>query len=104
MLVSSKTAAGRNTTRRQRADIFPYLTLPPPALAPPSPAFSAAVEKAAGIIADKWPEAKTWAVKCDVSKEADTKNMVDGTVERFGRLDVLVRRPVAFGCFKGMRC
>ncbi|KAG8980837.1 hypothetical protein FRB90_007450, partial [Tulasnella sp. 427] len=47
------------------------------------------VEDAAALIAQRWPNAATAAIKCDVSKEADVKAAVDLAVEKFGRLDVM---------------
>ncbi|WWC85207.1 uncharacterized protein L201_000066 [Kwoniella dendrophila CBS 6074] len=48
-----------------------------------------AVEQAAEKINKKFPGAKAVAVKCDVSKEDDVKQMVDKAVQEFGRLDVI---------------
>ncbi|WVQ78231.1 hypothetical protein IAT38_000314 [Cryptococcus sp. DSM 104549] len=47
------------------------------------------VEAAATLINTHFPESKTVAVKCDVSKELEVKAMVEKAVEVFGRLDVL---------------
>ncbi|WWD15645.1 hypothetical protein CI109_100067 [Kwoniella shandongensis] len=48
-----------------------------------------AVEKAAELINKHYPSANAVSIKCDVSKEAEVKAMVDKAVEVFGRLDVL---------------
>ena len=50
-----------------------------------------AVAKAAELINANFPTAQAVGVKCDVSKEAEVKAMVDRAVQEFGRLDVLVR-------------
>lgn len=50
-----------------------------------------AVSKAADLITANFPTAKAIGVKCDVSKEAEVKEMIDRAVQEFGRLDVLVR-------------
>ncbi|KAI9638423.1 uncharacterized protein MKK02DRAFT_42814 [Dioszegia hungarica] len=47
------------------------------------------VAKAAEILRSQFPDAEVDSVKCDVSKEADVKAMVDRAVEKWGRLDVL---------------
>ncbi|RSH83298.1 uncharacterized protein EHS24_006973 [Apiotrichum porosum] len=49
----------------------------------------AAVTAAAKLVAERFPTSEAIAVKCDVSKEADIKNLVDTAVAKFGRLDVL---------------
>ena len=51
-----------------------------------------AVTKAAELVNANFPTAKAVGVKCDVSKEADVKAMIDRAVSEFGRLDVLVCR------------
>ncbi|THG94689.1 hypothetical protein EW026_g6824, partial [Hermanssonia centrifuga] len=48
-----------------------------------------AAEKAAKLVAERFPNVKALAVKADVSKEADIKAAVDKAVETFGRLDVM---------------
>ncbi|WVR04948.1 hypothetical protein IAU60_001960 [Kwoniella sp. DSM 27419] len=48
-----------------------------------------ALESAADKINARFPGAQAVAVKCDVSKEAEIKAMVDKAVEVFGRLDVV---------------
>lgn len=50
------------------------------------------VQKAADILRQQFPDAEVDSVKCDVSKEADVKAMVERAVEKWGRLDVLVSR------------
>lgn len=50
---------------------------------------SAACEAAANETAEA-TGAKALAVRCDVTDEADVRGLVDRTVERFGRLDILV--------------
>jgi NAD(P)-dependent dehydrogenase (short-subunit alcohol dehydrogenase family) len=57
----------------------------------------AAVEKAASLIKERVPNAKTAVIKADVSKEADVKAAVDLAVKEFGRLDVMVCGRVFFG-------
>ncbi|GAA5994320.1 uncharacterized protein JCM10292_001994 [Rhodotorula paludigena] len=49
-----------------------------------------AAKRAVELIQQQFPDApKAIAVKCDVSKEADIKQMVATAVETFGRLDVM---------------
>ncbi|KAF9263683.1 NAD(P)-binding protein [Marasmius fiardii PR-910] len=48
-----------------------------------------AVQKATGLIKDRYPNIKAIAVKCDVGKEEDIKGVVDLAVKEFGRLDVM---------------
>lgn len=55
-----------------------------------------AAEKAAKIIEGKYPNAKTIAVKTDVGKESDIKALVEDTVSKFGRLDIMVYCIVIF--------
>ncbi|KAK7060271.1 hypothetical protein VNI00_001036 [Paramarasmius palmivorus] len=49
----------------------------------------AAAQKGAEVIAQRYPNVKAVALKCDVSKEEDIKNAVDEAVKQFGRLDVM---------------
>lgn len=49
-----------------------------------------AVLKAAEIVRQQFPSSEAEGIKCDVSKEADVKAMIDRAVEKWGRLDVLV--------------
>lgn len=49
----------------------------------------AAADKAAAMISEKLPNAKTMTSKTDVSAEKDVKAVVDATVQRFGRLDIM---------------
>lgn len=51
---------------------------------------SAAVEKAHASIKERYPDARSLPVKCDVGKEADVKAAVEAAVAAFGRLDVMV--------------
>ena len=51
----------------------------------------AAVEKAAKVVAERYPNVKSAWIRADVSKEVDIKAAVDKSVELFGRLDVMVR-------------
>lgn len=51
-----------------------------------------AVEKAAKLVSQRFPNIKAAAFKADVSKETEVKAAVDKTVELFGRFDVIVRR------------
>jgi NAD(P)-dependent dehydrogenase (short-subunit alcohol dehydrogenase family) len=50
-----------------------------------------AAQKAAKLVAERFPHAKAVATRADVSKEADIKAAVDLAVKEFGRLDVMVR-------------
>lgn len=50
----------------------------------------AAVVKAAELVSANFPTSKAVGVKCDVSKEAEVKAMIDRAVQEGGRLDVLV--------------
>ncbi len=50
----------------------------------------AALQAAEELIKQRTPNAVTLAIKCDVSKESDVKQMVDQTIEKFKRLDVMV--------------
>ena len=47
-------------------------------------------ERTASHISKLYPDAKTLALKTDVGKEADIKRLVETTVEKFGRLDIMV--------------
>jgi NAD(P)-dependent dehydrogenase (short-subunit alcohol dehydrogenase family) len=51
----------------------------------------AAVEKAAKLITERYPNINVLPLKADVGKEADIKIAVDTAVKQFGRLDVMVR-------------
>lgn len=54
----------------------------------------AAADKAASLIEKEFGGQlgiKAFAVKTDVSKEEEVKGLVDFAVEKFGRLDVMVR-------------
>ncbi|ESK93712.1 short-chain dehydrogenase [Moniliophthora roreri MCA 2997] len=46
-------------------------------------------QKGADLIAQRYPNVKALALKCDVSKEEEIKNAVDTAVKEFGRLDVM---------------
>ncbi|KAL4241529.1 NAD(P)-binding domain superfamily protein [Abortiporus biennis] len=48
-----------------------------------------AAEKVQKLIAERYPNVKSAAIKADVSKESDIKAAVDKAVELFGRLDVM---------------
>jgi NAD(P)-dependent dehydrogenase (short-subunit alcohol dehydrogenase family) len=48
-----------------------------------------AADNAAAMISRGLPNAKTMVFKADVSIEKDIKDMVDATVSRFGRLDIM---------------
>lgn len=50
-------------------------------------------EKGAALIATRFPNVKTLAVKADVGKENDIKAAVDLAVKELGRLDVMVSLP-----------
>lgn len=50
-----------------------------------------AVEKAASLINQRFPNVKALAVKADVAKEQDIKSAVEVAVKEFGRLDIMVR-------------
>ena len=43
------------------------------------------------MISERYPSVGSLPIKCDVGKEDDIKNVVDKAVEKFGRLDVMVR-------------
>jgi NAD(P)-dependent dehydrogenase (short-subunit alcohol dehydrogenase family) len=49
-----------------------------------------AVQKAAGIVGQRYPNIKALAVRADVGQESDVKAAVDTAVEEFGRLDIMV--------------
>lgn len=51
----------------------------------------AEAQKAAIIIAERFPNMKAIATKADVGQEADVKAAVDLAIKEFGRLDVMVR-------------
>ena len=54
-----------------------------------------AANKTHALLKETYPNAlEAITVKVDVGKEADIKALVDKAVEKFGRLDVMVRRPV----------
>jgi hypothetical protein len=57
----------------------------------------AAAEKAVAIITSQSPNAKAIALRADVGKESDVKELVERAVETFGRLDVMVSVRVACG-------
>ncbi|KAI9574495.1 hypothetical protein HD554DRAFT_2201506 [Boletus coccyginus] len=48
-----------------------------------------AVEKAASLINQRFPNVKALAVKADVAKEQDIKSAVEVAVKEFGRLDIM---------------
>lgn len=50
----------------------------------------AAVEKLSNTIKERYPNVKSVAVKCDVSKESEVQGSIDLAVKEFGRLDVMV--------------
>jgi NAD(P)-dependent dehydrogenase (short-subunit alcohol dehydrogenase family) len=49
-----------------------------------------AVERGAALIKERYPNSQAIAVKCDVSKEIEIESLVKTTVDKFGRLDVMV--------------
>jgi NAD(P)-dependent dehydrogenase (short-subunit alcohol dehydrogenase family) len=49
----------------------------------------AAADKAKELVDKAAPNAQTLVFKADVAKEKDIKELVDVTVSRFGRLDVM---------------
>ena len=51
----------------------------------------AAAHRAAEYVNAQFPNCEAEAIKCDVSLESDVRGMVERAVERWGRLDVLVR-------------
>jgi NAD(P)-dependent dehydrogenase (short-subunit alcohol dehydrogenase family) len=51
-------------------------------------------KKAAALINERYPNVKAIAYKVDVGKEEDIKAAVDVAVKDFGRLDVMVSRPI----------
>lgn len=57
-----------------------------------------ALESTVAALQKEFSDAQVLAVKCDVSKENEVKNMVAVTVDRFGRIDYAVNcAGVAFG-------
>lgn len=50
-----------------------------------------AVTRATQLVRSNFPASEAYGVKADVSKETDVASMVQTAVERWGRLDVLVR-------------
>ncbi|KAL6298733.1 short-chain dehydrogenase [Sparassis latifolia] len=48
-----------------------------------------AVKKTKTLLDGRFPNVKAIAIKADVGKESEVKNMVDETVKAFGRLDVM---------------
>lgn len=50
----------------------------------------AAAETVVALIKERSPNAKLLAIKTDVGKEEDIKDLVDRTVKEYGRLDVMV--------------
>lgn len=54
-------------------------------------------EHTASHITKLYPNAKSLVLKTDVGKEADVKRLVEATVEKFGRLDVMVSRALLLG-------
>ncbi|KAG9034321.1 hypothetical protein FRB95_013357 [Tulasnella sp. JGI-2019a] len=50
-----------------------------------------AVESVSALIKERYPNAKARPIKCDVSKEAEIKMLVDTAVKDFGRLDIMVK-------------
>ncbi|KAJ4472194.1 hypothetical protein J3R30DRAFT_1043253 [Lentinula aciculospora] len=46
-------------------------------------------KKGVEIIANRYPNVKAIAIRCDVSKEKDIKDSVDTAVKEFGRLDIM---------------
>ena len=55
-----------------------------------------AILKAAELVKSRYPTSEAIGLKCDVSKEPEVKALVQGAVDQFGRLDVLVSRFVTF--------
>lgn len=53
-------------------------------------------EPAAREIAGKYGANSTMSVACDVSREDQVKAMVDKTIERFGKIDILVNNAALF--------
>jgi enoyl-[acyl-carrier-protein] reductase (NADH) len=49
-----------------------------------------AAQKAAEYITKQYPSSECQSIKCDVSSEADIKQLVEGAVAKWGRLDVMV--------------
>lgn len=48
-----------------------------------------AVERAASLVKERYPDVSVIAVKCDVSKEVEVEHLVKTAVTSFGRLDVM---------------
>ena len=53
-----------------------------------------AAHKGAAIIAERYPNVKAIATKADVGKESDVKCAVEQAVKTFGRLDIMVYKPL----------
>jgi NAD(P)-dependent dehydrogenase (short-subunit alcohol dehydrogenase family) len=47
-------------------------------------------QRAADLIAERYPNVKALALKTDVGKEDEVRQAVDTTIQEFGRLDVMV--------------
>lgn len=52
-----------------------------------------AAQKAQKRVQAKYPESKSIAIKCDVSKESEVEACVQLALKEFGRLDIMVRLP-----------
>jgi len=61
----------------------------------------AVISRAAEALRSKYPSSEAIGVKCDVSKESDIEAMIAAAVERWGRLDVLVRCATAAAHTRG---
>lgn len=48
------------------------------------------IDKLTALASQMAPDERILCVKCDVSVEEECKNLIDKTVERFGRVDILV--------------
>ena len=49
-----------------------------------------AIEAHARRVADAFPMSETLAIECDVTSETATQELAEATLERFGRIDILV--------------
>lgn len=55
------------------------------------------------LISERYPSVESVPVKCDVSKEEDIKNAVEGAVKKFGRFDIMVSGLESLGRGEGER-
>jgi 3-oxoacyl-[acyl-carrier protein] reductase len=56
-----------------------------------------AIENHAARLKDRFPEASTLTVRCDVTDEAETSALAEAALARFGRIDILVNTAGVIG-------